>query len=395
MTGPYFPPTLIGMRTVTLAPALVLLLALPAGAQVRSGRVVPLPASAAAASIHPALLSPDGPGGGPLAGLLADGAARIDAAVRAPSPGPAPAAAVLKAMAAEGPAERAAALVLARALSDTRETAALLIRVPALAASDIPSLAARRTPLGPAAELAESARIDPSVSFLFDGAPAGTVEPPAGAVLEGEDLSWNGGLTPALGRGFFGVVHPHPAVEGAVVKTDLPRKLGALGESPEMGRWRMEKDRNTTVAAASIGAGPRVLGAGQVDGHAALVKERVYGDTVERILEDDAFGAEEHGLLQDLFLRIARSGFSFVDPRPGNVMIGRTMVDPVRRAYLVDGGEAFTPRSQGSVIDRMEWLFGVLRELTHQDHLLKRFDKVHFAAPVPPEEGMPGVMKKP
>ena len=395
MTHSVHPSILIGMRTVPLAPALALLLALPAGAQVRSGRVVALPASASMASIHPALLSPDGPGGGPLTGLLADGAARIAAAVRAPSPGPAPAAAVLNAMAAEGPAERAAAFVLARALSDTRETAALLIRVPALADSDIPSLAARRTPLGPAAELAESARLDPSVSFLFDGASAGTVEPPAGAVLEGEDLSWQGGLTPALGRGFFGVVHPHPAVEGAVVKTDLPRKLSALGESPEMGRWRMEKDRNTTLAAASIGAGPRVLGSGTVDGHAALVKERVYGDTVERMLEDDAFAAEDHGLLQDLFLRIARSGFSFADPRPGNVMIGRTMVDPVRRAYLVDGGEAFTPRTQGTVIDRMEWLFGTLRQLTHQDHLLKRFDKVHFSAPVPPEEGHFPVMKKP
>jgi hypothetical protein len=382
------------MRCVPSSLALALLLALPAGAQTRSGRAVPLPPSAVSASIHPALLSPDGPGGGPLAGLLADGAARIAAAVRAPAPGTAPAAEVLRALAAGDPAERAAALVLARALSDTRETAALLIRVPALAASDIPSLAGRRTPLGAAAALAESARRDPSVSFLFDGRAAGTVEPPEGAVLQGEDLAWNGGLTPALGRGFFGVVHPHPAVEGAVVKTDLPRKLGALGESPEMGRWRMEKDRNTTLAAASIGAGPRVLGSGTVDGHAALVKERVYGDTVERILEDDAFGAEEHGLLQDLFLRIARSGFSFVDPRPGNVMIGRTLVDPVRRAYLVDGGEAFTPRAQGTVIDRMEWLFGVLRELTHQDHLLKRFDKVHFAAPVPPEEGPPAAPRR-
>ena len=140
---------------------------------------------------------------------------------------------------------------------------------------------------------------------------------------------------------------------------------------------------------AKIGAGPRILGSGTVDGHAALVKERVYGDTVERMLEDDAFGAEEHGLLQDLFLRIARSGLSFVDPRPGNVMIGRTFVDPARRAYLVDGGEVFTPRAPGTVIDRMERLFGALRELTHQDHLLKRFDKIHFSAPVPPEEGEP------
>lgn len=389
MTAAPVSPTLTGMRTVPLAPALALLLALPAGAQVRTGRVVPLPPSAASASLHPALLSPDGPGGGPLAGLLAEGAARITAAVRAPSAGPAPAAEVLAAMAAGDPSERAAASVLARALSDTRETAALLIRVPALAGSDLPSLAARRTPLGAAAGLAEAARADPSVAFLFDGRAAASVETPEGAVLAGEDLIWKGSRTPALGRGFFGVVHPHPAVEGAVVKTDLPRKLGALGEPSEMGRWRMEKDRAAALAAQSIGAGPRVLGMGQVDGHPALVKERIYGDTVERLLEDDAFGDEDHGLLEELFLRVARSGLSFVDVRPGNVMIGRTLADPVRRAYLVDGGEAFTPRGPGTVIDRLERLFGVLRELTHQDHLLKRFDKVHFSRPVPPEEGNP------
>ncbi|MDP3542282.1 MAG: hypothetical protein Q8T11_07435 [Elusimicrobiota bacterium] len=373
------------MRTVQRALSLALILALPAGAQMRGGKVVPLPPSAGLAPVHQALLSPDAPGGGPLAGLLAMGASRIAAAVHAPAPGPAPAAAVLQAMAQGEPAERAAASVLARALSDTRETAALLMRVPALADSDLPSLAARRTPLGEAVALAESARLDPAVSFLFDGRAAREVETPAGADLEGEDLLWKGQRVSSLGRGFFGVVHPHPSVEGAVVKTDLPRKLSVLGEPADMGPRRIEKDRAVSLAAARIGAGPRVLGMGTVAGHAAIVKERVYGDTVERRLEDDAFDEEDHGLLEDLFLRIARSGLSFVDVRPGNVMIGRTLVDPVRRAYLVDGGESFTPRQPGTVIDGMEKLFGVLRQLTFQDVLLKRFDKVHFSRPVPPE----------
>lgn len=381
MTAPRFPSILIGMRSATLAPALAFLLALPAGAQVRGGRIVPLPPSAALAPVHQALLSPDGPGGGPLTGLLTMGTSRIAAAVHAPAPGPAPAAAVLQAMSRGEPAERAAASVLARALSGTREAAALLMRVPALAESDLPSLAARRTPLGDAAALAG----DPELSFLFDGRAAKDVEPPAGAVLEGEDLLWKGERSPALGRGFFGVVHPHPSVEGAVVKTDLPRKLGVLGEPADMGPRRIEKDRAVSLAAARIGAGPRVLGMGTLDGHAAIVKERVYGDTVERRLEDDVFDEEDHGLLEELFLRIARSGLSFVDVRPGNVMIGRTMLDPVRRAYLVDGGEAFTPRAPGTAIDLMERLFGTLRQLTFQDELLKRFDKIHFSRPVPPE----------
>lgn len=372
---------LMGMRTAVLAPALALLLAAPCAAQVRGGRPLALPEAALAAPVHPALLSPDQ--GGPLPALLASGAERIAAAVRAPSAGPAPAAAVLKAMAAGEPAERAAASVLARALSDTRETAALLMRVPALAQSDLPSLAARRTPLGPAAELASAARVDPAISFLFDGRPAADATTPGGAALDEEDLVTGGRRTAALGRGFFGVVHPHPDIEGAVIKTDLPRKLGALGEPPEMGRWRMDKDRATTLAAARIGAGPRVLGDGLVAGHPALVKERIYGRTVERILEDDSFTAEEHDLLQDLFLRIARSGVMFVDVRPGNVMIGRTLVDAERRAWLVDGGEAYSARTPGTVIDRLERLFGDLRQLTHQDELLKRFDKVHFTRPLP------------
>lgn len=372
-----------GMRTVLLAPALALLLAPPCAAQMRF-RSAPLPGPAAVAPIHPALLSPDV--GGPLPGLLAEGFARIAAAVRAPAASPAPAAVVLHAMAAGDPAERAAAPVLARALSDTREAAALLMRVPSLAASDLPSLAARRTPLGDAASLADAALGEDSpAAFLFDGRAARGVEAPDGAVLDGEDLLWRGERTAALGRGFFGVVHPHPDVEGAVIKTDLPRKLGALGEPAEMGAWRMQKDRGVTLAAARIGAGPRVLGEGRVDGHAALIKERIYGDTVERLLEDDAFGADEHGLLEDLFLLIARSGISFVDVRPGNVMIGRTLLDPARRAYLVDGGESFTPRAPGTAVDRMEKLFGNLRQLTHQDELLKRFDKIHFNRPLPKE----------
>lgn len=365
--------------------ALALFFTAPALAQIRTGRIVPLPASATVAPVHPALLSPEGYTGGPLTGLLAQGAMNISAAVHAPTPVAEPAAAVLHAMAAGDPAERVAASVLARALSNTRDAAALLLRVPSLAESDLPSLAGRRTPLGSAAQLAEAAHDDPSISFLFDGRAAGSIATPEGAVLEGEDLLWQGEHTAALGRGFFGIVHPHPAVEGAVIKTDLPRKLSILGEPPSMGQWRIGRDRKTADDAATIGVGPRVLGEGTISGHPALVKERIYGDTVEKILENDAFGAEEHELLEELFLTIARSGISFVDVRPGNVMIGRTLVDPILRAYLVDGGESFTPKATATAVEAMEKLFGVLRGLTHQSELLKRFDAIHFARPLPPE----------
>ena len=127
-----------------------------------------------------------------------------------------------------------------------------------------------------------------------------------------------------------------------------------------------------------------------MSGRPALVKERIYGDTVEAILENNAFSAEDHGLLEDLFLRIARAGVYFFDVRPGNVMIGRTLLDPVRRAYLVDGGEAFTPKAVRTAVEAMEKMFSDMRELTHEDAHLKRFDKVHFERPLPPEDGSGG-----
>ncbi|MBI3566157.1 MAG: hypothetical protein HY079_13240, partial [Elusimicrobia bacterium] len=59
------------MKSVRWSPAVLALLCAPAGAQV-VGRaaVAPLPAAAASAPIHPALLSPDGASGAPLAAML-------------------------------------------------------------------------------------------------------------------------------------------------------------------------------------------------------------------------------------------------------------------------------------------------------------------------------------
>lgn len=364
---------------MSAAAVLVLAFAAAARAQTLSGRaaVAPLPPAAAAAPLHGALLAPDGAAGAPLASLLSAGAARISAA-----PAAAP---VLAALAAGEPAERAAAALLARALSDTRDASALLLRMPDLIYGDLPRLAGRRLPLGAAAALAERARRDPSLAYLFDGRPAPSVGVPDGAALDGEDLFAGGRRIPALGRGAFGVVHPHPDVEGAVVKTDLPRGPASLDGPPGLAEWRVERDAATAREAARIGAGPRVLGFGSVGGRPALVKERVYGRSVHALLEAGDFGPEDHALLEDLFLRIARSGISFFDARPENVMIGRTLANPARRAYLVDGGEVVAPKPGASPVDAMERLFGVLRQLTHDPGLLARFDAVHFARPLPRE----------
>jgi hypothetical protein len=355
--------------------------ALPARAQVSAAaeaRVVPLPAAAVPAPLHPALLSPDGPAGAPLAGLLTIGAARIAAAART-VPAAEAAAPTLLSLAAGEPVERAAAGALARALSGTRDAAALMLRMPELIHGALPALAGRRLPLGAAATLAESARRDPSIAFLFDGRDAPAVDVPAGAVLDGEELVAGGLRAAPLGRGAFGLVHPHPSVEGAVIKIDLPRNARPEDLTPAASRARVELDRAAAEEAALVGAGPRVLGGGFVGGRPALVKERVYGATVAELLASGRFGPEEHALVEALFETLAESGKLFFDVGPDNVMIGRTLADARVRAYLADGGAALPPRPGLTVEDAVEELFSRLRQLAHPRELLPAFDRVHFA----------------
>jgi hypothetical protein len=366
------------MRRVPAVLVLAALLAAPAAAQV--ARVVALPEGAVSASLHPALLAPEGPAGAPLVPLLSAGALRVADAVHAD--GPQAAAPALTALAAEGPAERASAAVLARALSDTREAAVLLMRAPDLMHGDLPALAGRRLPLGEAAGLAETARRDPGLSFLFDGGRAPRVSVPADAVLEDGTLSAAGRRLPALGRGFFAFVHPHPEVEGAVIKTDLPRGLKPMGESPGIAEARMDRDRETAEAAAAADVGPRLLGAGTVGGRPALVKERVYGPTVQELLDEGRFTAEDHALVEEMFARAARAGLSFADPRAENVMIGRTLTDPRVRAYLVDGGAVF-PGKDLPEPEMVERHFSIMRELIKLGEHLQAFDLVHFSRPLP------------
>lgn len=374
------------MRSRALPWALLASCAAVARAQVVARvPVEALPASAAAASVHPALLSPDGAAGAPLAAFLAEGAAGLSAALRAAppaAPGAAPVAPALAALAASPePARRAVAGLLARAVGDTRDAAALLVRMPALLNSDLPSLAACRPELGAAAGLADASRGDPTVAFLFDGRAPPRVGLDPDAALDGEDLVAGGRRVAAIGRGFFGIVHPHPSVEGAVVKTDLPRGTDPSAEPASAGAFRLSRDRRTTREAARIGVGPRLLGEATVGDRPALVKERMYGDTVARLLESGRFTAEDHALIEEMFLTVARSGIVFLDVRPENIMLGRTLVDPRRRAYLVDGGEFYAPTRPESAGDRAERLFGDLRALVHPPELLPRFDAVHFTRP--------------
>lgn len=350
--------------------ALALAAALACAAGARAAEISAVPDAALSAPLAPALLSPDGPAGAPLETTLAEAAERISLA---PSPEPI----LLQMAAAAEPVERAAAGILARAVTDPRAAAVLLARMPGLATGPLPTLAARRPALGAAAPLAQAARRDPTLGFLFDGSAPGAVAPPQSAELDGDDLLWQGRRLAPLGRGAFGVVHAHPEVDGAVVKIDSPRQGddGGIGAA----RARLAFDAKSIHDAESAGLGPRLLGAGLVDGRPALVKERVYGETVTRLLEGGAFGPEEHSLLEALALRAARGAGRFVDVGPDNVMIGRTLADPARRAFLTDGGVVLPGRSE-SVAEAAEGFLNALRARLAPD-LLERFDRVHFAQP--------------
>jgi hypothetical protein len=69
------------------------------------------------------------------------------------------------------------------------------------------------------------------------------------------------------------------------------------------------------------------------------VRERIYGSTIQQLARDRKFGPEEHRLVMELLDRLADARLKAEDLKPSNIMIGATKADPVRRAYIVDGGK--------------------------------------------------------
>lgn len=181
--------------------------------------------------------------------------------------------------------------------------------------------------------LAESAKADPALAAWFDGS-----LPSLG--LEGltyKKGAWRDGGSELhrLGQGEFGFVDAH-RVEGTALKTvSLAANIFNTTADP---RKTAAEEESVARAIAGTDAGPRYFGRAVVDGRLVSVRERVYGETMARLTEKYAFGPDERALVEEMLARLAAGGVLADDLKPQNIMIGRTLLDPRRRAYLVDGG---------------------------------------------------------
>jgi hypothetical protein len=139
-----------------------------------------------------------------------------------------------------------------------------------------------------------------------------------------------------LGRGNFGIVYDHPKMNGAVIKL-ADHAPEVLMEDP--GRT-LEQTADSEDAVlrrlAAADLSPRVLGRAVIGGRPVSVREKIYGETLEDLFARKAYGPSEHDLVMDLLSRAAAQHVFPEDMRMPNIMIGTTLRDPVRRAYIVD-----------------------------------------------------------
>lgn len=208
---------------------------------------------------------------------------------------------------------------------------------------------------GPAASLpevkalAESAKTDPAFSQWFDGAKPsleldGLTEKRGVWRKDGKPLG-------RLGQGEYGFVDEHPVVQGAVLKTVEHSGSIALFtmDTPEKSAAGEESSAHLLSAAD---AGPRHLGRTVHGRRLVSVREQVYGETTDELMRSRRFGPEEKKLVEELLERLARAGVLTNDLRPSNIMIGTTLLDPRRRAWIVDGGQP-VDLAPGTVEERL------------------------------------------
>jgi len=194
--------------------------------------------------------------------------------------------------------------------------------------------------------LAERARNDPAVSYLFDGESSKPSLEMDGIENRGGKLFFEGQRLKPLGRGAFGVVYAHPRIEGAVIKmVDL--SFDAFMASGSGGPREVAKhDAEVTEHLARAGVGPRLLGTGDLDikkrkgrlVYPMMVKERVYGTTVQDLIWQRKYSPVVHQILHRTLDSMAAGRVRVRDMNPANFMIGRTLVGPEIRGLHIDGG---------------------------------------------------------
>lgn len=173
-----------------------------------------------------------------------------------------------------------------------------------------------------------------------------------------EKLYLSGQELQELGRGAFGAVYAHPRIKGAVIKMVALSAATVFAFGGSDVKVAMQ-DYQVGRAVAEAGVGPKVLGVVSVPGEPsrlrrwlwglvgrearvadrpAVVKERIFGETVEDLIAARRFTAKEYDLVQEMLGRMADARLRVWDLRTANVMIGTTADDPAPRAYIVDAG---------------------------------------------------------
>lgn len=212
--------------------------------------------------------------------------------------------------------------------------------LPALPAAKKLALLQELAPESPvAAALVEKPEF---ITALFDGAQA-----PPDLGLEGLRFK----ELPYIGRGEFGVVADHVKEPGTVVKavSMAPSIFTAMADPVKIA----ENEEKTARAYAAAGAGPRYYGRLGT----WSVREKIYGDTMEKLIDSRRFGRRANKLVLELLERMAAAGLNSDDLKPKNIMIGRTASDRTRRAYVVDGGNMLPAKTAQELREQQITLF--------------------------------------
>lgn len=154
-----------------------------------------------------------------------------------------------------------------------------------------------------------------------------------------DDLCFSGKLLKVLGQGDFGRVHVHPLFPTLVIKIPAIAPGVALCHLSLTSEEVTRAAAKLTQALSDAGVGPKFIGVGEVDGIPAIVRERVFGETVATLVRARQFHQPELNLVGSMLRQMAEERLQVADVSPSNIVIGATASDWTVRAYLVDGGE--------------------------------------------------------
>jgi hypothetical protein len=329
-------------------------LAAPAPAQTRVAPVeTPVPAvGLEAPDLHPMLL---GTLDDPASPISREAASQVSALSSLADAGQLTPEAVERSLAAARngtPTQRAAAALIRHALANPVVTASLSAKGQSTARV-IDTLRAALPP-------GNAASADPGIARLFDGSNKPSLEL-EGVTVRGSQLMHRGEAAEKLGQGGWGIVFTHPRLDGAVAKMVALEFMTQLGTNRTAKETARDEEATAHRLSAAV-AGPRHFGQVMVDIQPDLtlrftnairrlfgrpekryqayvsVRERIYGATIQRLAWDRKYGPEEHALVMRMLDRMADARIKVDDLKPANIMIGATKADPVRRAYVVDGG---------------------------------------------------------